>query len=122
MTNEYYGAALDAQHSVNVLLLLTVTGREQDWEFELADPARVEEMLAVYTSTEMSIDVRKAFALLLLSSVEEKASLGDVEHALLERITEALQMHPSVRDAMAFYWIDQNLATDPALLRRLLSI
>lgn len=46
MAREFYGATVEAQRAINKLLALPASGREQDWEVELADPHRVEEMLA----------------------------------------------------------------------------
>lgn len=104
MTKEFYGATVEAQHTVNKLLALPASGREQDWEFELADPNRIEDMLRVL-SGELSYDERCALALLTIASIEEAVEAEIIDSNVVERAKVMLKSDRDVFSSMRFYWI-----------------
>lgn len=120
MAREFYGATVEAQRAINKLLALPASGREQDWEVELADPHRIEEMLAVAADSDLNLDERCALALLTIASIDEAAEGGGVNPQDLERAQSILKQDDEVREAMIFYWIDQNRASDAETIKKIL--
>lgn len=57
--------------SVAAMLGLQFTGREWDWDIEFADPLRVEEFVAAYSSNDLSQDEKYVLMSLILTSAEE---------------------------------------------------
>jgi hypothetical protein len=107
MTQEFYGATLKAQHSISKLLSLSASGREQDWEFELTDPHRIEEMLAAASITDLDYDEKCALALITIASIEEFVEEGVTNSNLIEQAKVILKKDSNVCKAMKFYWIEQ---------------
>lgn len=101
MTDEFYGASLSAQRRINRLLNLNVSSREQDWEFELADPSRVDDMLDVASETILTLDEKSALALLLLASIDGR---GDLTPLQIQRTREFVCHDQSLRARMLFFW------------------
>lgn len=120
MTREFYGATVEAQRAINKLLALPASGREQDWEIELADPRRIGEMLAIAADGGLNLDERRALALLTIASIDEAADAGEVNHQDIEQANLILGQDDEVRDAMTFYWIDQNRASDAETVKKIL--
>jgi hypothetical protein len=120
MTREFYGATADAQRSINDLLLLPATGKEQDWEFELAKPNRIAEMMQVATAHALNFEERCALFLLLIASMEQMSETGNLENHLILKAHLLLGDNPDVREAMIFYWIEQNRSSDAKLSRKIL--
>ena len=119
MMREFYGATIKAQHSNNRLLSLPASGQEQDWEFELADPTRIEDML-VATTTELSYDEKCALALIAIASIEEAVASDLLDDSMIELARIALRKSRDVHEAMKFYWIEQGRATEEEAVRKLL--
>ncbi|CAN7554267.1 MULTISPECIES: hypothetical protein [unclassified Variovorax] len=119
MSHEFYGATARAVAEINRLLKLPATGREQDWEFELADPKRIHEMLNLLVLGNLNDECRSALALLLLASMEEQDSL---EPRDLVQAKEWFLRNKRARDQMHFYWIQMSRATRPDLISRVLGI
>lgn len=120
MAREFYGATVEAQRAINKLLSLPASGREQDWEVELADPYRIEEMLTVASENDLHLDERCALALLTIASIDELAGAGEVNAQVIERARSILTQDEEVRDAMIFYWIDQDHASDMGTVKKIL--
>lgn len=55
---------------LNKLLNLPAGGDEQDWDIELADPARLSEFLATYKAYDFKLSTRKAFLALIIASYD----------------------------------------------------
>jgi hypothetical protein len=119
MAHEFYGATIEAQQSINRLLSLPATGREQDWELELADPSRIEAMLDAIT-TKLSDNEKCALALITIASIEEAVAADQFDAGIIERARMALRKDKDVHEAMKFYWIKQGRATDEEVVRKLL--
>lgn len=56
--------------TLNRELSLPATGDEQDWDIELADPARIGEFLTFYRRADLTSDDRVALMCLMLASVD----------------------------------------------------
>jgi hypothetical protein len=56
---------------LNNLLNLPAKGDEQDWDIELADPARLSEFLATFKAYHLTPSVRKAFLALIIASYDD---------------------------------------------------
>ncbi|WP_018431374.1 hypothetical protein [Hoeflea sp. 108] len=120
MTREFYGATIQAQRAINGLLNLPASGREQDWEIELADPDRVEEMLEAAVDSNLDYDERCALALLTIASIEELFELGEVSPAIVEQARSTIRQYHDVHEAMVFYWIEQRQASNEENVREVL--
>ena len=120
MKREFYGATVDAQRSVNDLLSLPATGKEQDWEFELADPTRIDDMLKVAKTEKLNYEQRCALYLLLIASMAERNEAGNLEGDLIDKAHSLLNHDPDVQGAMIFYWVEQKRSLDDELMRRIL--
>ncbi len=120
MTREFYGATAAAQKAINDLLDLPATGREQDWEYELADASKLGAMLRTLEHANLNFDARCALSLLLLATMQEEDATITQEH-----ITEAarlLKLHRDVHEAMTFYWVELERADKPELVSAVLSV
>lgn len=56
---------------LNKLLNLPASGDEQDWDIELADPARLSEFLATFRAYDLTLSVKKAFLALIIASYDQ---------------------------------------------------
>lgn len=56
---------------LNKLLNLPVRGYEQDWDIELADPARLSEFLATFRAYDLTLSIRKTFLALIIASYDD---------------------------------------------------
>lgn len=95
-----------AVNEVNRLLHLRTTGREQDWETELADPSRIEDMLTLLEDGKLPLETRSALSLLLLASIEEADDNQTLELSQLERTREILARDDLLHQRMRSYWLD----------------
>lgn len=55
---------------LNKLLNLPARGDEQDWDIELADPARLSEFLATFKAYHLTLSAKKAFLALIIASYD----------------------------------------------------
>lgn len=77
----------------------------QDWEYEVADPARIDEFIAAYESGELDEDERFTLMETLLESFEEQETeLEDDKrwHTVLGLIETHIDLHIST----VWYWSD----------------
>jgi hypothetical protein len=56
---------------LTLMLGLSATGREQDWDLELADPSRIDEFVALYQQAQLSLTDRAALMALVLASTDD---------------------------------------------------
>lgn len=122
MSREFYGATSLAQKTINELLALPATGREQDWEFEFADHRRIGDMLTIASNEDLNLDERCALSLLLLASLEEGSEAGELDADITSATQRFLRENPQVHEAMHFYWIEQRKASDEPLMRTILEL
>lgn len=60
-----------AKQFLNAALSLAASGEEQDWEIELADYRRIEELVDFYTQSDLPQDCTEALTALILASFED---------------------------------------------------
>jgi hypothetical protein len=119
--NEYYGPTAADEQEVNRLLALTATGREQDWEIELADPGKLDEMLSLLEGQHLNGNVKAALCLLMLSSFDAEFDSGEVNVERLYRAADLLRQDAYVLERMRFYWLDLQRANHMDAMKELLS-
>ncbi|MDT4329318.1 hypothetical protein ACQE3E_07125 [Methylomonas sp. MED-D] len=121
MSREFYGPKADAESVINQLLSLPATGREQDWEIELADPARIDEMLDILESKDIDFECKSALALLAISSMEEANEAGMLEAAQVRRAYQLFFKRDELRERMCFYWIELGRANNIELVKSVIA-
>ncbi|ROQ28724.1 hypothetical protein [Gallaecimonas pentaromativorans] len=121
MSREFYGPTANAEIFINRLLGLPATGKEQDWEFELADPKKIDEILNALESKGLDFELQSALSLLLISSIEEASDLDIINDVQLDRARKFFFDNTEVRERMSFYWLELDRAADKTLVRRLIS-
>jgi hypothetical protein len=80
----------------------------QDWEYEVADPARTEEFLCALEQEEFRDDERFIFSETVMQCFEELAGLG-LDLAASEqwrRFVRLLRLRPKLHATTLFYWAD----------------
>lgn len=122
MPRGFYGAKPQAIRTINDLLGLPASGQEQDWEIELADPARIDEMLDLQSLHELDYDAKCALSLLLIGSIELAFENGALEEHQVRRASEFFRENPPILEAMCCYWNDLRMAGDSSLMKRILSL
>jgi hypothetical protein len=70
MDEPYHWPDANAVRTLNSLLKLPATGREQDWEIEMAEIGRMPEMLALLNGATLDLECRSALALLMLHALD----------------------------------------------------
>lgn len=80
-----------AMASLNRALNLPATGREQDWDIELADPDRAGEFVAYLESHTLDRDEKRALMALILGSLEDLAYKEGVSAELWDRVRRLLR-------------------------------
>ena len=101
----YYWPDTQAVVAINALLSLPATGREQDWELELSDPDRLDEMLDLLDRGDLGLEERSALALLAMFSLESAAELNySRRRYLTRRVRQVLLRDRVVHVRMRSYW------------------
>lgn len=118
MRSGYYGAPTAAEQTINDLLGLSVTGREQDWECELADSRRIDELIALYATHDLDIESRSALGLLLLYSMCDADDEGLLTDAQIHAVEQLFSADEPVRERMRFYWFEALKSEPPPFLDR----
>lgn len=102
MDDGFCGPAPSGVEAISRLLRLSITGKEQDWEIEFADPERIEEMFGILKGGDLDLDAQSALALLALHSMDEGASLEMSK--LVSTAREIFDASPIIRNRMRSYW------------------
>lgn len=91
---------------VNALLELPASGREQDWEVELADPARRGEFFGVLTSGRLAAEpeAEAALAALYIGSSDDAIGAGVFSRDENAAAHRYFQSKPELRDKMLSLW------------------
>src|SRR5687768_2546268 len=94
----------ESMDRLTTALSLPATGQEQDWDVELADPARVGDFLAAYQQLPLTRDDRIARMALMLASIDRHIEAESGLPSEWERIADLL-VHERVlhREAIR-YW------------------
>jgi hypothetical protein len=96
--------------SLSEILRLRMRGDEQDWElqeweWDYADPQRVDEFLDIYEQQNLSENQRMALMALIVESYN--SYLAEHEHIpiLWERIEKHLKESPEIHEYAITYWL-----------------
>ncbi|MGZ4982139.1 MAG: hypothetical protein ACXWAB_11915 [Methylobacter sp.] len=120
MSNKFYGPTAEAENAINQLLQLPATGKEQDWEFELANPSKIDEMFDAFESKKLDLDSKSALALLIISSIEEAYESETLDETKVLRASALFASDDEVRSRMLFYWIELQRASNLALVKKII--
>jgi hypothetical protein len=122
LRTEFYAATVEAQNHITHLLNLPATGSEQDWEIELADPSRVDEMIDMLARrVDLNLDSQCALALLTISSMEVAEELGKLKPLSVKKMALMLPTHPLIAARMYFYWVTLRRLLNPEFGDRIFS-
>lgn len=121
MFEEYYGPTIEAEREINSLLNIKACGKEQDWEIEFANPAMLDEMLAIFEEGGLGLETLSALALLIVSSLEEADERNILRTEHVQSAMEAIARVDEVRNRMKYYWLDLDRANNKSLVRRIVS-
>lgn len=120
MKISFYGATAAAEQEANRLLGLDASGAEQDWEFEFADPAKIDSILKLLETGGIDQSVRSALCLLLLASIDEALDGEGVSGDRQARVLLRMSDDPVVLEQMKFYWIELGRAIHKSEIKELL--
>lgn len=98
----------EAMAALNQALRLPATGREQDWDIELADPDRVDEFAAYFESHTLSKREKHALMALILSSLEDLSNKEEVSTELWDRIKRLLRADRDLYADLVKQWGPRN--------------
>jgi len=104
MKDHFYGPTRNAVATINHLLALPATGDEQDWEIELADPRKLDDMFELFAKGSLGFEERSAVALLLTHTVDELEDDDEDTSDLVPRLRSLLASDGEVLHRMRFYW------------------
>ncbi|MBK9946228.1 MAG: hypothetical protein IPP12_03450 [Nitrospira sp.] len=121
MSNKFYGVTREAEKTINLLLNLPASGDEQDWEIELADPSKIDQMLDAFESEGLNFECKSALALLLISSIQDAEEAGALSADQIRRTMQLLSKDGEVLSRMRFYWIELKMASKVRLLDNITS-
>ena len=77
----------------------------QDWEWEVADPNRIEEFVAAYTSGELNEDERFVLMETIIQSFEDLCSSLD-DNKKWHEVVELLESNLDLHIYSVWYWSD----------------
>jgi hypothetical protein len=89
---------------LNEALHLPASGREQDWDIELADPARIREFIQLSSKTDLDDEKQFALMALILASLEDLSYQGDIPSDVWKDIADLLQAHPKLYSDLLDQW------------------
>lgn len=98
----------DAIAHLNQALRLPATGREQDWDIELADPGRAEEFVAYAETHDLPPEQRLALMSLILGSLEDLSQAGGLQPALWARAQSLLDADRGLYGGLVKRWAGGN--------------
>ena len=98
----------EAVAALNQALHLPATGREQDWDIELADPDRVGEFVAYFESHPLSESEKHALMALIFGSLEDLSNREKVPSELWDRVRHLLRADPSLYTDLLEQWGPKN--------------
>ena len=94
----------EAVTALNQALRLPATGREQDWDIEMADPDRVDEFVAHAENHVLSGGGSYALMALILGSLEDLARRETVPSALWDKVARLLRADPGSYADLVGQW------------------
>ena len=90
--------------SLNQAFHLPVTGREQDWDLELADMNRVGEFIGYLADHALNDDEKRALMALIMSSLEDLSDEKTIPPDLWEQVKCHLQANPALYADVVAKW------------------
>jgi hypothetical protein len=93
--------------SLNQVFHLPVTGREQDWDLELADMNRVGEFVGYLAAHVLNNDEKRALMALIMSSLEDLSYEKTIPPGLWEEVKRQLQANPALYADVVAKWAGQ---------------
>ena len=102
----------EAITALNQALRLPATGREQDWEIELANPDRVNDFVDYAENHALSGGEKHALMALILGSLEDLAHRKEVPSAVWNRVARLLRAEPGLHAGLVEQWGPRNDGLD----------
>ena len=102
----------DAIIFINAILHLPSTGREQDWDIELADPDRADEFVSFLEQNTLTVEQKIALMSLILGSFEDLVIQKRAPRELWERIRRLLQEDRNLYFALMKRWVPDTIGSD----------
>lgn len=94
----------EAIQYLNKELRLPSTGREQDWEIELADANRIDEFISFYENKTLSDDKRSALMALIIGSLEDLAYVKPIDEEMWGKVAKLLCARLELHKPLIDYW------------------
>ncbi len=95
----------NAIHTLSAALHLSVTGHEQDWDIEMADPNRLAEFLAYYESRALPPHEKQALMALVLASLDDAFPAAEADITIWwARIVNAIAGDSDLHQPVLSYW------------------
>ena len=112
----------EAIQFLNKALNLPVTGFEQDWEIELANPNRINEFISFYENIKLDNKHKYALMALIIASLEDLSYIKPVEHELWEKIYKLLSDEFDMYKPLIDYWslADEKKSNDVFAITKLM--
>ncbi len=112
----------EAIEYLNKELRLPATGREQDWEIELADANRIDEFISFYENKTLSDDNKSALMTLIIGSLEDLAYAKPIDEIMWGKIAKLLCDTPELHKPIIDYWSlgDENNSDDLFAITKLM--
>jgi len=108
--SDYFFLSQTAIGRVNAMFRLPASGKEQDWEVELADPERRQEFFDALTLDALAHDpeTEAAVAALFIASADDAIGAGQFSKGEDEAAREYFQRKPELRDKMSRLWFQRS--------------
>ncbi|WP_419602188.1 hypothetical protein, partial [Thiolapillus sp.] len=94
----------EAIEYLNRELVLPSTGREQDWEIELADSNRINEFISFYENKPLSDDKKFALMALIIGSLENLAYIKSINKDIWGKVARLLCARIELYKPLIDYW------------------
>lgn len=94
----------EAMTFLDQALHLPATGREQDWDIELADANRANEFIRYLGEQSLSEDVKLALMALIIASLEDLSYQETIPPDLWEKVRKLLREDPPLYADLVQQW------------------
>jgi hypothetical protein len=107
---------------LNKALNLPATGREQDWDIELADANRVNEFVDYFENHALDKEYKLALMALIMGSLEEASCGKSIPKEIWERVTRLLRSDPTLYADLVKRWAPQGDDHDDFAISKLVRL
>jgi hypothetical protein len=97
---------------LNQALNLPATGREQDWEIEMADKERVGDFVEYIENNELDSEKKFALMALILCSLDDLLCDGEIPHSLWKNVRKILKDDQELFADLVDRWTSQHNGSD----------